>query len=250
MKQIVKKISILLTGMLPAKYRISYVNSIFYQQLICTIDQLNDGLSKDVVVYDIGAHTGAWTKQLKSEFTNVKYFMFEANQIHENDLKKIGCWYNIGILSDSEKVVDFYACGGTGDSLYREATDVYKNVKPIKAKCYSLDKLVEEKKIPFPDFIKVDTQGSELDVLKGASKCLSHAKSILLECPIYQYNLEAPSMKDYIGFMIEKGFYPSQCTEIHNMHGVFAQVDIIFMHENILDKMDSQFSNFFKRHRK
>ena len=246
MKKIAIKLAVLLAGLLPAKYRFSFINSMLSKQLILIMDQLNNNLSNGIVVYDIGAHKGTWTKQLKIEIPSVNSFMFEANAIHESDLKKIGCWYNIGILSDSEKMVDFYSCGGTGDSLYRESTDTYENIMPNKQKCYILDKLVEEKEIPFPDFIKVDTQGSELDVLRGASKCLSHAKSILLECPIYPYNFEAPSMKDYIDFMLEKDFYPSQCTEIHNIHGVFLQVDIVFLHKNILEKVDNRFPHFFK----
>lgn len=246
MGKILKNILVLFAGKLSAKYHLKFINNLLGQQLISTIKQLNDDLTKDIVVYDIGAHKGAWTRQLRSEIPSVNSFMFEANPNHENDLKGIGCWYNVGVLSDSEKTVEFYACGGTGDSLYREATVVYQNVIPTKEKCYTLDRLVEQEEIPLPDFIKVDTQGSELDVLRGASNCLSHAKSILLECPIYPYNRGAPSMNDYIDFLLEKGFYPSKCTEIHNLHGLLIQIDIIFLHKIILEKMDNNFSRYFK----
>jgi FkbM family methyltransferase len=177
----------------------------------------------------------------------VSPFLFEANPIHESDLKRLGHWYKVVILSDSEKMADFYACGGSGDSLYKEDSIVYEDAIPTKETCMTLDKLVEEENIPFPDFIKLDTQGSELDVLKGASKCLSHAKLILLECPIYPYNLKAPSMKEYIDFMLDNGLYPSQCTEIHNLNGVLIQIDILFIHQNLFDKVSNRSLSHLKR---
>ncbi len=50
-----------------------------------------------------------------------------------------------------------------------------------KANIDTLDNLVEENEIPLPDFIKVDIDGAEYAFLKGASHCLNHAKSIIIE---------------------------------------------------------------------
>ena len=246
MKSTLRRAINLFTGIQSEKFRLSVVNTYLAQSLISTLENLNDDKGKQIVVFDIGAHKGDWTKKIKSEIPSVNAFMFEANPIHENDLKSIGCYYHIGILSDSEKTADFYACGGTGDSLYQESTNVYQNVIPTKERCHTLDTLIQQEGLPQPDFIKLDTQGSELDILNGASKSLEHAKALLLECPIYPYNAGAPSMKEYIDFLLQRGFYPSRCTEIHDMAGVFGQVDIIFLHRHILDKSDSEFSRFFK----
>ena len=49
-----------------------------------------------------------------------------------------------------------------------------------------------------PDFIKIDTQGSELDILKGGEKTISNCSLIYLECPIIEYNLGSPNLNDYI----------------------------------------------------
>lgn len=172
--------------------------------------------------------------------------MFEAIPIHENDLSAVGCYYHIGILSDSKKTMSFYASVGTGGSLYKEATNVYQNILPIKECSYTLDEIIQQEGLPLPDFIKLDVQGAELDVLNGASNSLRHAKALLLECPIYPYNVGAPSMEDYIEFLLQRGFYPARCAEDHEIGGVFGQVDIIFLLRDILEKVDPEFDGFFK----
>jgi FkbM family methyltransferase len=50
-----------------------------------------------------------------------------------------------------------------------------------KVQIDTLDNLVEENKIPLPDYIKIDIDGAEYAFLKGASHCLIHAKSLIIE---------------------------------------------------------------------
>ena len=47
----------------------------------------------------------------------------------------------------------------------------------------SIDTLLEKKVIPVPNYIKIDVDGSEEDILKGSKKALAHndCKSILIE---------------------------------------------------------------------
>jgi hypothetical protein len=53
--------------------------------------------------------------------------------------------------------------------------------KSIKVKLYSIDDFVETEKIEKADFIKIDAEGAELKVLKGAGKTISrfHPEIIL-----------------------------------------------------------------------
>ena len=53
--------------------------------------------------------------------------------------------------------------------------------KEIKVKQIPLSKYVDENRIENIDFIKIDTEGYELEVLKGAKEILYKAKYILFE---------------------------------------------------------------------
>ncbi len=88
--------------------------------------------------------------------------------------------------------------------------------------------MVSLNNLPLPDLIKIDTQGSELDILKGAQKSLEKCKLIYLECPIMEYNQGAPNFQDYITYMQAISYEPIDLCERHLINGRLVQVDILF----------------------
>ena len=88
--------------------------------------------------------------------------------------------------------------------------------------------------LPFPDFLKIDTQGSEIDILKGSNKTISQCTLIYLECPILEYNLNAPNFHEYITFMNSIDYVPIDICELHKIDNVLIQIDILFIKKKIL----------------
>lgn len=82
-------------------------------------------------------------------------------------INKIGTVFNV-VLSDMIKTVTFYQSNqtdDTGDLYYKENTQFYKNISGTEVKTNTLSKLIHENNLPTPDYIKIDTQGVELDIL-------------------------------------------------------------------------------------
>jgi FkbM family methyltransferase len=241
-----KFFAIILLKKIPTQHLLSFTNLFTKAILYKTILDIRTLGFEIKNIYDIGAYKGNFSKDLNLQFPKMKFFLFEANVLHGNDLKKTSHWYHIGVLSNVEKKISFFSKeGGTGDSYFKENTLLYKDVTPKYLKSQTLDDVVANKKIPLPDFIKIDTQGAELDILKGAQNCLKKTRMILLECPIYQYNLGAPNMSDYVNYLLDFSFYPARCIEIHDMHGVLVQIDILFMSEELLNKSNIDFKKFY-----
>ena len=71
-------------------------------------------------------------------------------------------------------------------------------------------------------------QGAELDVLRGGGNALDHARLVLLECPIVEYNEGAPTIHEYFRFMDEHGFTPVDVVEWHMRGGRALQLDVLF----------------------
>jgi FkbM family methyltransferase len=190
-----------------------------------------DGLEIKTV-YDIGAHKGRWTKEHKSIFPNDDFFMFEANQEHAEKLKSRGHKTFIGVLSANGMPAKFYKKVGTGDSLYRENTGVYSedNFEVVETK--TLNKVIKEAGLTKPDFIKLDVQGAEIDVLKGASENLDSCALLLAECPVTTYNIGAPDLKEYLNYFKSIGFSPLRITEQHVSKGLLLQADILFIKDS------------------
>lgn len=73
-------------------------------------------------------------------------------------------------------------------------------------KARTVDALVAERNLPLPDLIKMDVQGAELDVLRGAANTLQHAKDIILELQKVEYNKGAPLRDGVIEYLNSIGF--------------------------------------------
>ena len=75
-------------------------------------------------------------------------------------------------------------------------------------KMYSqaLDTLLEQKKTPYPDFMKLDVQGHEMEVLKGAARSLAHAEVCLLEISLLDLGDNNPLLAEMVTYMNEKQF--------------------------------------------
>lgn len=157
-------------------------------------------------VFDIGANKGTWTAQYEPKLPNANFFLFEANPKHQRprNLAAKHKWFNNVLSSPDIKEVDFYSIVGTGDSYYKEQTHHYNECDPLKLTTITLDEMVKEHSLPFPQLIKLDTQGSELDIMLGAEPIIKQTDIIIIEMAILPYNQGAPTFDDYINFyMIE-----------------------------------------------
>lgn len=70
----------------------------------------------------------------------------------------------------------------------------------------TLDSIVKVKNFPLPDLMKIDVQGSELDILRGAKECLQHCKDIFIEMQHMEYNKGAPHVDEVSKYLNECGY--------------------------------------------
>lgn len=168
------------------------------------------------VIYDIGANVMHWTNEAKNIWPTAKYVMFEAMSAVDSLYKKSGIDYAIGLLSDKDgQEIDFYQneMDSAGNSYYKENAEVNPNADiyfneshRVTLTARTLDSLVAERGFPAPDLIKIDVQGAEIDVLKGAVETIKTATDILLECQVVEYNKGAPMRDQVIAFMDGIGY--------------------------------------------
>ena len=216
-----------------------FFNSLYKHKLN---DLLTNMIRKNVkidTIYDIGAYKGKWSKFLNETSLKKKnFYLFEANEEHEPSLRKLKFKYYIGVLSDKKKEVNFFSKAHLGDSYFFEQTNFYeKDIKPKVKITNTLDEIIGEKNFPLPDFIKIDTQGSELDILKGGKKTTNNCSLIYLECPIIEYNLGSPNLSQYIQYLESIDFIPYDICETHYIDKVLVQIDILFIKKSIIKKI-------------
>lgn len=159
------------------------------------------------VIYDIGACVLHWTKVARRLWPEAYIIAFDAFEpaefLWKNARMKGNFDYHTGVLSDSDdKEVRFYQndfCPG-GNSYYREigGSGIFPEDTFLVKKTRTLDSIVVEKGFPLPDLVKMDVQGSEIDILRGGLHTVAHAKHLIVELQHTQYNEGAPLAEESI----------------------------------------------------
>ena len=151
---------------------------------------------KPSVCYDIGTAVLHWTRHAERIWPESKIILFDAFEPVKFLYKNYD--HHCGVLSnDDNKKIKFYQNDMLfgGNSYYREigsGSDVFPTNQYILKTTRSLDSIVNERNFLYPDLIKIDVQGAELDIIKGAKNVLSHAKYLLVELQNVNYNDGAP----------------------------------------------------------
>lgn len=187
-------------------------------------------------VYDIGAHHGKWSLGMKKLMPKASFQLFEANPVCETFLKKTGLPYHQIALSKAKGKRVFHSNNSTGDSFYPENTELSGAFgwQEKEVATADLDSFALQNHLPSPDWIKLDVQGAELDVLAGGKYLFSKSKFLLTEIPLLPYNLGAPSFSDYLDAFGAAGFLPISVVEVHQLSAkagnssALSQVDLFF----------------------
>lgn len=159
-------------------------------------------------ILDIGAYEGQWAKSVGGIFPEAKVLMIEGQKSKEGILTEIskelrGSSLRIALLGSEKKTVEF--------NIYETASSVLKEHNETGAAIESrslelLDELVKNTGFEYPDLIKIDTQGYELEILRGGLNTLSHAKAVLLEVSFLDIYNNTPLADDVLSFMKSNGF--------------------------------------------
>jgi FkbM family methyltransferase len=187
-------------------------------------------------ILDIGANTGQFYKLANHTFPSSFIFSIEANPECEMYLKQITDNYYIGLLAKDNSEYDFYSRKddptGTGNSIYKELTHFYSEtqLQILKQTGIKLDDLFDSDSVF--DLIKIDTQGSELDIITGGINLCKKAKALLLEVSLTQYNEGAPLYNEVIEFMHNIGFKKELILDEAYNHGSHQQ-DILFINQTL-----------------
>ena len=190
------------------------------------------------VVIDIGAYEGLWSLDVLEVFPQAKILMIEAQESKAPFLKAIknqhgNVSYAISLLSSQDGVMKSFADNETASFIVKHEAP---NVVYKKIKTQSLDTLLAGMKFPFPDFLKLDVQGHELEILKGAEKSLAHSTVCLLEVSLLNLGNDDPLLSDVVSFMDNKGFQAYDISQLirRPFDNALFQADIFFVKKDSL----------------
>ena len=83
------------------------------------------------------------------------------------------------------------------------------------------------------NIIKLDVQGSELDILKGGMIFMERADFILSECSLVEYNVGGPSFDEQLEFFNNNNFnFVDIIDLLYDKKGQLIQMDVLFQNNN------------------
>jgi len=150
-------------------------------------------------ILDIGASVCQTADIMRQIWPAANILLFEGNVECEKVYQKLDYQYQIKLLGKYNGTTKFYKTKWSkicsGNSIYKENSQTYneQNLIVEELPIYRLDDCVKD----VYDLIKIDTQGSELDIIEGGVNTFSSAKVVITEVSFNNYN-EGGCNKDQI----------------------------------------------------
>ena len=154
-------------------------------------------IPKNGIVFDVGANVGLITLPLSK--VSKRVYAFEPDESIFNKLQ-----YNVELNSEIKNIIRFQLALTNNSSenkvkfYTRRCRDQHcrvnlglsslkkmprDSISTTSVSCSTIDIFMKDENIPYLDFIKIDVEGSEYDVLEGAVKTIESFKPIILyEC--------------------------------------------------------------------
>jgi len=168
-------------------------------------------ISEHPVIFDSGSNKGEWSDVVLNEFgENCEIHFFEPNPIMLNytrikyDYNKNIIFNPLAVCDVDGKNVDFYYFENYNNGL----SSIYKNDSwkeqglPMKqgvAKTITIDSYCETRSIKEIDILKIDVEGADPLVIKGADKMLRDGKIKIIQIEYgSHYKLGSHTFKDII----------------------------------------------------
>lgn len=183
------------------------------RRVIRTLDQslsvLKDIIPTPQTVIDVGFADG--TEELTRIFSPEKhrYLLIEANPAFTGAMKKFSNKYR-----ESLAVSAF--CGETdGETEFPVNVNNFKSsryapeggaIGKVKVPIRRLDTLIAEHNLSGPFLLKIDTEGSEIDVLKGAQATLQDCVAIVAEGHVFKRYAHASNFSKLTAYLSLQGF--------------------------------------------
>lgn len=186
-------------------------------------------------IVDVGANRGNWTRTALRYFPEARYTLFEpqGDLLRGSDLEgdarvrifSMGAGPKTSTMKLSKHVRDdsfsFALTEEQAASLGRDQ---------VEAPVVALDEFLPKQGVPYPDLLKIDAEGWDLEVLKGAEKCAVHAEVVLLEAAVMnklftnKFGMVASQMED-------RGFVLFDITDLNRTqkHNALWLVEVAFV---------------------
>lgn len=175
-------------------------------------------------VVDIGANEGNWTRAALRYFPDSQFTIVEPQASMRERMQDLLANPNVRLHSvgagSSEGELPFTMHERHDSRNFRMTAEEAKarGFEQVRLPITTVDKIVSESGRLPPDMIKIDAEGHDLEVMKGATASLVNCEVLLVEAAVLQ-----DTFANDLGTVIERtskaGFRPFDITEMNRTLG-------------------------------
>lgn len=196
----------------PLKHKIFGANGIY--QVIEFIKNERQRAKKEVTtVFDIGAAVGDTAQTFLKNFPRATVYCFEPFPDSFARLKKRTKQFgdriklfNVGLYSEEGTREMYTASNHSVNSLYGLAQYGFEEQRKKIILVRTLDSVVREYGITHIDFMKIDVEGAEKDVLAGGREALRMTDNVFIELLPFRQGVQAHDYIDACETLYKAGF--------------------------------------------
>lgn len=191
-------------------------------------------------IIDVGANHGTWTREVMNYFPDSHYTLIEPQEWLKPSFQD---------LLDANSKITFLPVGaGSEEGSFKftiadrddscsfrhteeEAREL--GLRQVDIPIITLNDLIRSSKAPFPDLVKIDAEGLDIEVLKGASDLFGKTEIFMVEAGVFIKEFENSFIK-MINFMDEKGYRLFEITDLNRPFNpsVLWLVELAFIKKN------------------
>ena len=168
---------------------------------------------ENAILFDIGVNQGQTLKKMKSLFPQAIIYGFEPSKIcfkylTENVKMEKVFFYNKAVGS-SNSILEFNEYSWSAlSSLLKRAYTSAKILANYKVEVITIDDFCKNNDISYINLLKTDTEGYELEVLKGASEMMNENKIqfVFVETFFNENFIGQASFGDIYNYLLSKNF--------------------------------------------
>ncbi|MEL4898649.1 FkbM family methyltransferase [Crocosphaera sp. Alani8] len=204
------------------------------------------------VIFDVGASNGTWSYNISQVYSDANYYLFEPLVDHFEDYKSLmdkileknpNFTFHQCALGEKSGEIQMNAFANKFGSTALEISSENPDIVKVPVKMWSLDDAMTELSLPIPQVIKMDTQGCELSILKGASSILGKVDVLLLESWLYRgYGENTPLFNELIQWLLPYNFRLWDIVgSFRNSDQVLGSIDCVFINVQSFTDLELDF---------
>jgi len=171
------------------------------------------GIGDPAIVFDVGAHLGQTTLHFRKVFKNAHIHSFEPVTANfEKMVQNIGTRDRISVneMALGSTAGKAYIHEGFSDLTHSISSSVntINSKEKEEVSVETIDTYATRNKIDKIDLLKIDTEGHEIEVLKGAETAIKGGRieAIFTECDFCREDKQHTYFPDLWDYLSEKGF--------------------------------------------